>query len=295
MENTKDLTRQVKKSGDNSIDTGGFSDIWLGILQVAGSNTLENVVIKVPRGHSAAKALKRNIRELKVWSEVKHPNIIPLLGISWDFARPDSPCLVFPYLRHGSIVKYLNENRDVDKIALITQTANALSYLHSISVVHGDVKGSNVLITDDCKACITDLGLARILEQPGFTTTTASTTFRFMSPEQIPHDEEEEVIPRPTKATDVWAFSMFIIQVLTQRLPYSNITSAQGVVVHIAKGGLPRRKRCPEIDDEIWRVLEMCWVDPERRPPMAELLNFFQSQPSLRSSSANSNPELEGA
>jgi hypothetical protein len=62
-------------------------------------------------------------------------------------------------------------------------------------------------------ACITDLGLARILEQNGFTTTAASITFRFMSPEQIPLGDEEELIPRTTKATDVWAFSMFVIQV----------------------------------------------------------------------------------
>jgi hypothetical protein len=49
MEKTRDLTRQVKKSGDNSIDAGGFSDIWLGTMEITGSGMLENVQISVSR------------------------------------------------------------------------------------------------------------------------------------------------------------------------------------------------------------------------------------------------------
>lgn len=73
---------------------------------------------------------------------------------------------------------------------------------------------ANVLIGDDGEVRLTDLGLARILEVSGFTTRTPSSTFRFMAPELVPLEEQAEMpIPRVTAATDVWAFSMCVIEV----------------------------------------------------------------------------------
>lgn len=72
----------------------------------------------------------------------------------------------------------------------------------------------NVLINDNREACLVDFGLARILGESGFTTKSASSTFRFMSPELIPRGEQAEMsVPRVTEATDIWAFSMFVIEV----------------------------------------------------------------------------------
>ena len=98
-------------------------------------------------------------RETGAWSTVNHPNITPFYGISSDFHRAPTPCLVSPYYRHGDIATYLKERPGVDRIQLviqhiisieihcsiffqITQIAIALSYLHSLSrpIIHGDIK-----------------------------------------------------------------------------------------------------------------------------------------------------------
>jgi serine/threonine protein kinase len=81
----------------------------------------------------------------------------------------------------------------------------------------------NVLIDDDGNACLTDFGLSRILGTTGFTTKTGSGTQRFMAPELIPLGEHLELIPleehgalpipRVTTASDVWAFSLLVIEV----------------------------------------------------------------------------------
>jgi serine/threonine protein kinase len=65
---------------------------------------------------------QRVLQEMTVWSSVKHPNIVPLLGVSFDFDRPNTPCLVSPYYRHSDIVTYLTGHQNIDVLPLVSQT-----------------------------------------------------------------------------------------------------------------------------------------------------------------------------
>jgi len=256
-------------------NNGGSADLWKG--KAPGSAQV--LAVKVPRGAVAGaditKLKKRLIQEGFVWSKVTHPNITPFLGISFDFDRPGLPCLVSPYYRHGSITSYLKNRPHVNKLPLITQIADAMSYLHDASIIHGDIKGSNVLVNDEGKASLTDFGLSFILQESGFTTKTVSGTWRFMAPELM---SAEEVRMRMTQATDVWAFSMTVVEILTDRLPFSHIGHVPGVIIAIMEGGHPKRKDCRQIQDSIWRMLEKCWgVDPKQRPSAMTLSRFFAS------------------
>jgi serine/threonine protein kinase len=107
-------------------------------------------------------------REIRIWSGLAHHNITPLLGISYDFGRPG---LVLPYYPNGDIITFTRQNPNVHKptlvgyimydhlnlwdlllfffLLLLLQIINitsALSYLHGMSVVHGNVKGVSVSI-----------------------------------------------------------------------------------------------------------------------------------------------------
>lgn len=83
-------------------------------------------------------------------------------------------------------------------------------------MVHGDIKAANILIDDDGQACLTDFGLSRILQTSGFTTNTPAGTSRFMAPELISsEDGDEESIPKVTKASDVYAYAMTVLEVQT--------------------------------------------------------------------------------
>lgn len=121
----------------------------------------------------------------------------------------------------------------------VIQISTALSYLHDRSIIHGDIKGvsdwfnsfffshttqSNILINDNLEASLTDFGLSRILQKSGFTTKTGAGSFRFMAPEQMKICLiDEEPLPRVTAATDVWAFSMTVIEVSISTLTYFRI------------------------------------------------------------------------
>jgi serine/threonine protein kinase len=191
------------------------------------------------------------------------------------------PCLVSPFYRHGNITSYLKKHPGVNKLALITQVASGLSYLHSQFIVHGDLKGSNILINDNGEASLTDFGLSIILQTSGFTTKTASGTMRYMAPElySICDEENEDPIPRVTMATDVWAFAMTIIEIFTESIPFSHTANDASIILYVKAGGRPKRDGCPSVNDQIWSVLERCWdVEASRRPSTNTLSRFFGSQ-----------------
>jgi len=124
----------------------------------------------------------------------------------------------------------------------IAQVADALSYLHTKSIIHGDIKGSNILINDNLQASLTDFGLARILHESGFTTVTTHVTWQFTAPELLVTAKDE---PIPvTEASDVWAFAMTVVEVLTGCLPFPNIKNQIYLFLSVTQGRHPDRQDC---------------------------------------------------
>jgi len=304
---SRDLTGHVMKREGYPFAYGGSADIWKGCWDY-DSGSIE-VAVKVIKGiqpetlQHISSIAQRLIRETRVLATLNHPNISPCYGISFDFDRPNMPCLVSPYYRNGNISRYLKEHPSINKLPLIAQIADAVSYMHRMSVIHGDIKGANILINDKGEANLSDFGLARILQTSDSTTRISSggsntvtpnlvplwedeesipaTTeaWRWRAPELIETrvDEQEEIICRVTTATDVYAFAMTAFEIFTGCIPFSHIRNDAKVVLTIVEGGRPKRMHCPQISDDIWRMLERCWdAEPNRRPSMATLLHFFK-------------------
>ncbi|EKM75153.1 hypothetical protein AGABI1DRAFT_132508 [Agaricus bisporus var. burnettii JB137-S8] len=148
--------------------------------------------------------LKAHAREAILWSSLRHPNIVPFHGIYY-FQSRQRICLVSPWMGNGDIVDYLERVPEAPRKPFIYDIANGLHYLHSQNIVHGDLKGRNVLNDDHRCACIADFGLSTIVtdETLGFVATTTGTsghTTRWASPELLEDDA------RPTTASDIWAF-----------------------------------------------------------------------------------------
>jgi len=373
LQPSRDLTGLVTKAGSSCIARGGHAEIWRGTWERKDGHT--TVAVKVLRTPVDAAMSTRFFREAIVWSALRHPHIAQFLGISFGFIGP-SPSLVSPYYRHGNIINYLKSHPNANKSALVSQSVSALSYLHSCYIVHGDIKGSNILINDGGEAIVSDFSCAYIMPRPGFITTTASATRAFKVPDtgnygfaedrvtagrqtslvlpqfvsESPHSTkladifthlpdykklntflanvggyptnnvdkranitpelllsifEGEVnptttegwrwkapeqmtehlipegcyVPRVTMASDVWAFSMTVIEVITGSIPFSDIKSDARAIFYVMTGGRPRWDRRMAISDDIWAMLERCWsTEPKQRPSMATLHHFFSSR-----------------
>jgi serine/threonine protein kinase len=99
---------------------------------------------------------------------------------------------------------------------LVAEVADALAYAHRHGVVHRDIKPANLLVAPEGRLSLNDFGLARVLEQPGMTTTGEMLgTPAYMSPEQVaagrtPLDHR----------TDIYSLGATLYELLTLHRPF---------------------------------------------------------------------------
>jgi serine/threonine protein kinase len=113
--------------------------------------------------------------------------------------------------------------------------------------------------------CIGDFGHTQVLDEvlgrEGFTAYTGSSNMRWNAPELLGSDDI-----KPTKASDVFAFGMSILELVTKQAPpYSHRKRDLTVIMDISDGRLPLRPTEPEdvswwMHDEPWEVLNKRWV-----------------------------------
>ncbi|CAE6530930.1 unnamed protein product [Rhizoctonia solani] len=258
---------------------GGFSDVYHGRLL-----TGERVAVKALRISAESikieysKHLKRAARELYTWGNCRHPNVLQLLGLTTFHGRIG---MVSPWMDHGTLPRYLDGNTEVDRCNLCVQICGGLSYLHEIGIVHGDVKGANILALTDGTPVLNDFGNAMFLGQNlHFTETTREGSFsaRWAAPELL----EESSNCKPSKATDIYALGMTMLEMITGKHPYDGKSDLM-VFKLVSEKKHPERpnEHIPSESrdgNKFWRLLKQCWAyDPEKRPSAASATIVMKS------------------
>lgn len=289
------LTGQVRKTQTNSFAYSQLTDIWMGEWSTTHS-TLP-VAVKVIRGSICTNDQhfgvlnKKLLREAIVWSKLKHAHITPFYGICFDLGQQSAPCLIYPYFQNGDVRAYLQRNPNANRMKLVTQVADGMAYLHGHDIIHGDMKSTNILVDDCHNACITDFGISRILEVSGFTTGSVHGSYRWMALELLAYELEayeshghgllEDSVPRTTTASDIWAFGMTVLEILTGQLPFWRLRGDSAIIMAIVRGHQPLKADYPDVGSCTWSKLEQCWdKDPDRRPSMDDLSQYFRNVPS---------------
>ena len=134
------------------IGYGYFSDVYRGRWRD------QTVAVKV-----LTQATSRRVfdHEMTLWQSLDHPNVLPLLGASSAAGEPPW-FLVSPFMKNSNLVDYLRQaKRPVDSAMerrMVYEVAKGMAYLHRRGVMHGDLKGTNILIDDDGHCVISDFG-----------------------------------------------------------------------------------------------------------------------------------------
>jgi serine/threonine protein kinase len=102
----------------------------------------------------------------------------------------------------------------------LLEVALGLKYLHSLNIVHGDLRGSNILISDDGNACLSDFGLASPFSDTDSTAgITASSnragSVRWFAPELIEPESFGCKRFMRTTASDVYAYACVCLEVIS--------------------------------------------------------------------------------
>ncbi|KAG8905008.1 Receptor-interacting serine/threonine-protein kinase 2 [Tulasnella sp. 403] len=270
------LSGQFRKRGRAPYACGGYSDIWICDIKYV-DGLMERVAVKELRavnhnnGSAAdnARMLTRLKREIVIWMNLDHPNIVPFLGFTFD----PTFCLISPWYPNGNIRHHLREHPDHDRLSLMYEVACAIEHLHSRNppIIHGDIKSDNVLITQDGHAVITDFGLSTILEDNPDMSSSLRTagTLRWMAPELV---VQENCIR--SLATDVYSFGCVTLETFTGALPFDNLKRDVDIMSAILRNQPPisNRTQYPVLAGLIGDLVYDCWsTNPAQRPRMKML------------------------
>ncbi|KAF9647913.1 kinase-like protein [Thelephora ganbajun] len=201
------------------------------------------------------KIRKTFFRHVILWNSLAHPNVLELVGAQWDMNEAQFTT-VSKWMACGNIMQYI-KNNSVNRLELLYGAAQGLKYLHDAGIAHGDLKGTNVFITNDSpqRACLAE---SRFMSS------------QFLAPSNS--DREDSVA---TPESDIYSFGMVIFQVLTGKVPFRDVQVTQ--LGYLVLNGMRPRK--PEnasaigFSDSLWDFVHLRWDgDSQRRPMVAEVV-----------------------
>jgi len=187
-------------------------------------------------------------QEARAIARLRHPSILAVhdYGSEGGIAY-----IVTDLIEGGTLADRLGHPLPVGEVAeALAPIASALDYAHTRGVLHRDVKPSNILLTPDGTAVLSDFGLAKMLEAEGHLAKASAIlgTPQYMAPEQC------EGAP-PTPAADVYSLAVVAYEMLTGRPPYVAETPAAIILAQIQGHLPPPRQLNPELSAAVEAVL----------------------------------------
>ncbi|PHJ24338.1 nek kinase [Cystoisospora suis] len=147
----------------------------------------------------------------------------------------------------------------------IAQAAVALTYLHSMHILHRDLKPQNLFLTADDDLLIGDFGIAKVLESPVACTQTTIGTPYYLSPELC--RGEKYSLP-----ADIWSLGCILYELATLTVPF-HASDLKGLVDAISALPIPGM---PSVYSDELRQLcaEMLSRDPAKRPTASQIMRL---------------------
>ena len=177
-----------------------------------------------------------------------HPNIVRVL----DAGEQDgSPYLVMDYVGDGKTLDVFcrgDQRLPAHRVGeIIYQCARALDYSHRHGVIHRDVKPSNILLTPQGQAKLTDFGIAQrnTMDETQIIGLLGSPTY--MSPEQIRQDELN-------RQTDVYSLGIVMYELLNGTPPF-RATNVSGLMYKIVNEPIPKTRLAPDVPEAVHKIL----------------------------------------
>ncbi|KAL2333514.1 hypothetical protein Fmac_014727 [Flemingia macrophylla] len=213
-------------------------------------------------------------RHMELVGRLRHPNLVPLRAY---FQAKGERLVIYDYQPNGSLFNLLHGSRSARAkplhwtscLKIAEDVAHGLAYIHQVSsLIHGNLKSSNVLLGVDFEACITDYCLA-FFADPSFPEDTDSAAYKA--------PEARKPSRRVTSKSDVYSFGVLLLELLTGKHPSQH--------PFLAPRDLQDWVRAMRDDDGsednrlemLTEVASICSAtSPEQRPAMWQVLKMIQ-------------------
>ena len=261
------------------------SQIKLGALLGQGTfgktlkGTWRGVICAVKQVKMKKDSTEAFCRELQTLSAVRHPHVLCLYG--GVFEPPEKCWIVTEYVENGSLNEMIHGRNDplskkpyAMRLQVLADVAAGMEALeqHDPPILHRDLKPSNILIDQNYRAKVSDMGLSRILTEDALVSLTPETgSYLYMAPEVISHSAYA------TQA-DVWSWACTAVEILSLERPYTKkyLTPIQ-IALAVGDGGL--RPDIPQdVPDQLADLLRACFnLDPLTRPSFAVIATTMRN------------------
>jgi len=206
---------QLQRATDNYdprhiLGKGGHGTVYKGVLDDGSIVAVKKSII-VDESSS-----KEFAKEMLILSRINHVNVVKLLGICLEV---EIPMIVYEFASNGTLFHYIH-HRNLHqppptwsfRLKVLAESAKALSYMHSEaspSILHGDVKPSNILLDNTYTAKVSDFGTSTLApkDKSKFMTKIQG-TYGYLDPDFLRTGEL-------TDKSDVYSFGVIMVELLT--------------------------------------------------------------------------------
>ncbi|XP_027327008.1 discoidin domain-containing receptor 2-like [Anas acuta] len=277
---------------------GQFGEVHLceadGLLEFLGVSSSEfthqPVLVAVKMLRSDVNKTARNdfLKEIKIMSRLKNPNIIRLLGVC---VRDDPLCMITEYMENGDLNQFLSQREIYSKFAIsnnipcvsysnllymATQIASGMKYLASLNFVHRDLATRNCLVGNNYTIKIADFGMSRNLYSGDYYRIQgrAVLPIRWMAWESI-------LLGKFTTASDVWAFGVTLWEmfILCKEQPYSLLSDEQVIEntgeFFRSQGRQIYLSQTPLCPNPVFDLMLKCWSRDIKDRPTFDMIHHF--------------------
>jgi eukaryotic-like serine/threonine-protein kinase len=198
------------------------------------------------------------LQEAQTVGRLSHPCIAQLYDVGHDASG--TPFLVMEFVSGKSLDQLLAQSPVPFATAAVwtADLASALSYAHRAGIIHGDVKASNIRVTEEGKVKLVDFGVARFASQVSGSDRVLGTP-AYLSPEQIQGQKQD-------RRSDLFSLGIVLYEMLTGVRPFGGNSLGEVCAQILTANPIPPSKLNATIPAAFGRILARCLAkNPEDR------------------------------
>ena len=236
------------------------------------------VALKIiaPEIASNERVVARFQREMRLVGRLDHPNVVR----AFDADQIHKVLyIVMEYVQGQSLGELIKQKPipPVEMVEYAFQAALGLAHAHEQGIVHRDIKPSNILLTDDRKIKVLDLGLGVLMEADNASTFATADgiavgTVDYMSPEQACGREVDG-------RSDLYGLGCSMYHLMTAKLPFPGSNPIERLGKRISGRHVPITEHLPDLPASFVKVLDrlLAHKPHERYPTAADAADALQA------------------